>query len=41
MDTVGYSGGLELNVLVKWKNMDLKKIDQVLNDDWNFRQLPK
>ena len=26
---------------VKWKNRDLEKIDQVLNDDWSFRLLPK
>ena len=26
---------------VKLKNRDLEKIDQVLNDDCNFRQLPK
>ena len=32
-DTVHYSGGLELNVPVKWKNRDLEKIDQTLNDD--------
>ena len=41
MDTVRYSGGLELNVLVKLKNMDLEKLDQILNDDLNFKQLPK
>ena len=29
------------NVLVKWKNKDLEKIDQVLNDVCTFRQLPK
>ena len=32
-DTVHYSDGLELNVPVKWKNRDLEKIDQTLNDD--------
>ena len=40
-DTVRYSGGSEHNVPVKWKNRDLEKIYQVLNDDCNFRQLPK
>ena len=42
-DTVRYSGGSELNVNVpvKWKNKDLEKTDQALNDDLTFRQLPK
>ena len=37
----GYSGGLEFSVFERLKNMDLEKIDQVLSDDCNFRQLPK
>ena len=40
-DTVRCSGGLELNVLLKLKNMDLEKLDQILNDDLNFKQLPQ
>ena len=39
--SVRYSGGLEFNVFESLKNMDLEKIDQVLKDDWNVRQLPK
>ena len=39
--TVRHSCGLELNVLESLKNRDLEKIDQVLNDDCSFRQLPK
>ena len=41
MDTVRYSGGLEPNVLERLKNMDLDNINQVMNDDWSIRQLPK